>query len=264
MTNESKTLFIPLYGKAMMSRRGFFPDKTAEHIVDTCGHDFGDVDKSEKLAIYMAIRAMQYDGLCEQFMEKHPDCIVIQLGCGLDSRCERVRRTPKMWYDLDFPDVIGIRRGYFPENEHYRLIASSVTELSWLDGIEHNGESVLVIAEGLTMYLAKDEMVELINSLGAKFGKATFLFDAYSNAAAKLSKFKNPINAMDAEIAFSMSDPSLLEKRCENAKCVLNNDIILPKYIEQLSGAWKTRFKFMGRFGSSFYRIYGYKIRSMT
>ncbi len=262
MTNESKTLFIPLYGKALMSKRGFFPDETAEIIVDTCGHDFTDVDKSEKLAIYMAMRAMQYDELCEQFLTKYPDSIVIHLGCGLDSRCKRVELTPKMWYDLDFPDVIEIRRGYFPEGSHYRLLASSVTELSWLDSIEFNGKSVLVIAEGLSMYLTEDEMVDLINAIGEKFGKATLLFDAYSNSAAKLSKFKNPINAVDAKISFSMSDPTRLEELCKNAECVLNNDIILPRYIERLSGAWKSRFKFMGRFGASFYRIYGYKIRS--
>ena len=109
MTNESKTLYIPLYGKAMMSREGFFDDKTAEHIVDTCGHDFSDVDDSKRLAIYMAMRAMRYDELAEKFIEKHRNCIVIHLGCGLDSRCKRLKCMPKMWYDLDFPEVIDLR-----------------------------------------------------------------------------------------------------------------------------------------------------------
>ena len=262
MTNESKTLFIPLYGKAMMSREGFFPDAYAEYITETCEYDFADVDKSKKLAIYMAMRAMQYDRLCGQFIQKHPDCIVIHLGCGLDSRCKRVELTPKMWYDLDFPDVVEIRRSYFPEDEHYTLLASSVTDLSWLDSIQFNGERVLVIAEGLSMYLTEDEMVSLMDALGERFGKVTFLFDAYSETAAKLSKFKNPINAVDAKIAFSMSNASLLEERCKSAECVLDRDIILPEYIEKLGGAWRTRFKFMGRFGASFYRIYGYRIRS--
>ena len=264
MTNESKTLFIPLYGKAMMSRKGFFTDKTAERIADSIEYDFADVDKSEKLAIYMAMRAMQYDELAEQFIQKYPDSIVIHLGCGLDSRCVRLSHTPKMWYDLDFPDVIELRKKYYTENVHYGMIESSVTDLQWLDSIDHNGEQVLVIAEGLSMYLTEDEVAALMDALGTKFGKVTLLMDAYSKAAAKLSKIKNPINAVDAQISFAMSDPTLLEQRCSNAKCVLNNDIILPKYIERLNGSWKTRFKFMGRFGASFYRIYGYRIRSST
>ncbi len=264
MTNESKTLFIPLYGKALMSRKGFFDDKTAEEIVSSCGHDFSDVDKSEKLAIYMAMRAMQFDELCEDFVSKHPDSIVIHLGCGLDSRYNRVNRKPKCWYDLDFPDVIELRRAYYPESDSCRLISSSVTELSWLDSIEYNGESVLIIAEGLTMYLTEGEIASLIEGFKRKFGKCVFLLDAYSDSAAKLSKFKNPINAVDAKISFSMSDPKKLEELVKGITCFINSDIILPKYISRLEGSWKTRFKFMGRFGSSFYRIYGYRIKENT
>ncbi len=262
MTNESKTLFIPLYGKALMSREGFFSDKAAERIVDSCGCDFSDVDKSEKLAIYMTMRAMQYDELAQQFISKYPDCIVLHLGCGLDSRYERVETKPKHWYDIDLPDVIELRSNYYQQNDGYTMISSSVTAPDCFDSIQHHTERVLVIAEGLSMYLTEDEMVELIKKIGEKFGAASFLFDAYSIAAGKLSKLKNPINAVNADISFCMSDPALLEKRCENAKCVLNHDIIRKKYIERLNGAWKTRFKFMGRLGASFYRIYGYKIRS--
>ena len=91
-----------------------------------------------------------------------------------------------------------------------------------------------------------------------------FLLDAYSDSAAKLSKFKNPINAVDAKISFSMSDPKKLEELVKGITCFINSDIILPKYISRLEGSWKTRFKFMGRFGSSFYRIYGYRIKENT
>ncbi len=260
MTNESKTLFIPLYSKALMSREGFFDDKTAEHIVDSCGHDFSDVDKSKKLAIYMAMRAMHYDELTDRFVQRFPDCIVIHLGCGLDSRCVRVEHKPKMWYDLDLADVIELRKQYYPEADSYKLIASSAADTEWLNSIKYNGERVLVIAEGLSMYLNIDDMTNIMNALGAKFENCSFVFDAYSDAAAKLSKFKNPINAVDAKIDFSMSDPSILEKRVQKAKCVINKPIILKRYIDRLSGIYKARFTFMGGFGSSFYRIYGFRL----
>lgn len=261
MTNESKTLYIPLYAKAMMSREGFFDDVYAEEIVDTCGYDFEDVDKSRKLAIFLSMRAMQLDEMTERFIEKCPDCIVLHLGCGLDSRCDRVQLRAKKWYDIDFPDVIDIRKEYFTESDNYRMIASSVTDLKWLDEIEYNGENVLVIAEGLTMYLTLDEMVKLMKEFGSRFAQTAFLFDAYSDAAAKLSKFKNPINKMDAQIYFSMSDPAALEYRVKNTKCVINRSIIQKRYIDKLSGAMKARYTFMGGFGSGFYRIFGFRIK---
>lgn len=261
MTNESKTLYIPLYAKAMMSREGFFEDKMAEEIVDNCGYDFDDVDKSRKLAIFLAMRAMQYDQMTEKFIEKCPDCIVLHLGCGLDSRCRRVKIGAKKWYDIDFPEVIELRRNYFEPNAAYRMLSSSVTDLSWLDEIDYNGENVLVIAEGLSMYLTLDEMTTLMTEFSRRFSKTAFLFDAYSDAAAKLSKIKNPINKMDAQIYFSMSDPALLEYRVKNAKCVINKSIIQKRYIDKLSGAIKARFTFMGGFGSGFYRIFGFRIK---
>ena len=72
MKNESLTLFIPLYGKAMMSREGIFPDQTAEHIVSTVDYDFSKVDQSRKLAIYMAMRAAVFDAWADHQMNTHP------------------------------------------------------------------------------------------------------------------------------------------------------------------------------------------------
>lgn len=264
MTNESRTLFIPLYGKAMMSREGFFEDKTAEEIVRTCGHDFSDTDSSKRLALYMAMRAMRFDELAEKFLSKHRNTIVIHLGCGLDSRCRRVKAACKCWYDLDLPDVIELRRGYFPENERYRLISSSVTEPSWLDRIKYSGESVLVIAEGLSMYLTREEMISLTDGLGRRFSAVLLLFDAYSHFAAKASKIKNPINAVNAKISFSMDDIRELTDGAECAKPVFDGDIILPEYTDRLSGIYKARFRFMRRAGAKMYRIYGVKLRRET
>lgn len=264
MKNESKTLFIPLYGKALMSREGFLKDPAAEQIAASHPHLFRSVDTSKKLAIYMAMRAMQYDAMTEQFLRKHPDTLVLHLGCGLDSRYCRVRRRPKLWVDLDYPEVIALRRHYYKETENYRMLASSVTALIWLDAIPYHGEPVLVLAEGLSMYLTAEEMKALFRSIRQKFDHALFLFDAYSAAAAALSRWINPINAMDAKIAFAMDDPAILENRTHGIKCICSRDIILPEYIDRLHGAYKYRFRFMSRFGSGFYRIYGYRFQKRS
>ena len=138
------------------------------------------------------------------------------------------------------------------------MISSSVTDFGWLDKIDHKGNPVLVIAEGLSMYLSENDMKNLIENFRKHFTKTTFVFDAYSPFAAKMSKYKNPINAVDAKIDFAMDDPAVLEN--ENVKCCLNNDIILKKYVSKLKGIEKTRFKFMGSAGKNMYRIFGYEI----
>lgn len=259
MTNESKTLFIPLYGKALMSKEGFIKDITAEEIVEAEKENFENVDHSRKLAIYMAMRAKQYDEIARNFIRHNPRPIVIQLGCGLDSRNIRAAHDALMWYDLDFPDVIELRKKNYEENNFYTLIPSSVTDFSWLDSVDYKNENVLILAEGLSMYLSETDMRNLIENFRKKFKKTTFVFDAYSPFAAKMSKYKNPINNVNAKINFAMDNPKILED--DNVKCVLNSDIIQKKYINKLKGADKFRFKLMGGAGKNMYRIFGYEIK---
>ena len=254
MTNESKTLFIPLYGKAAMSREGFFADEMAEHIVGDVREELQSVDTSRKLAIYMAMRAMQYDEIVTEFAKAHDRFSVVHLGCGLDSRCVRVGGYAERWYDLDFPEVIALRRRWFREDERCRMIASSATALSWLEGIAPC-EQLLVLAEGLSMYLTHAEMTALMEALAARAGHVTFVFDAYSHTAAKLSKSRNPINRVKAKIGFSLDAPEELGAMT----CTAVRDIILPRYIERLRGIDRVRFRFMGRFGAKLYRIWQYE-----
>lgn len=258
MTNESLTLFIPLYGKALMSREGFLPDPAAEEIVSTVDFDFSKVDQSRKLAIYMAMRAALYDGYVRDFAAQHPDGLVLQLGVGLDSRVKRVPCC-NLWYDLDFPDVIDLRRTYFPEDERYHLIAAPALPADWLSGVPR-AEHVLVLAEGLSMYLSEADMRALMAALQQHFPQTTFIFDAYSKSAAKLSALKNPVNAVKAKIDFAMDDPQQLLTGTQGIAAVLDADIITPEAIERLKGVDRWRFRFMGRFGKRFYRIFGYEI----
>ena len=153
MKNESLTLFIPLYGKAKMSQEGIFPDETAQRIVSAVDFDFSKVDQTRKLAIYMAMRAAHYDRMAEDYAARHPEGVIIQLGVGLDSRVKRVP-CGNPWYDLDFPDVIDLRRTYFPEDERYHLIAAPALPADWLSGVPR-AEHALVLAEGLSMYLSE-------------------------------------------------------------------------------------------------------------
>ena len=261
MTNESQTLFIPLYGKAMMSREGFYPDKKAEEIYRSERSRFNGVDTSKKLAVYMTMRAMQYDSFADDFAAGNPFSAVVHLGCGLDSRYLRVNNKPSMWYDIDLEDVINLRRKFYPASDTYKMFISSATDPLWLKRVKHGGEPVLVIAEGLSMYLKKDEITELIKAFAREFSRTLFIFDAYSESAAKLSKFKNPVNAVDAKISFATDSPESLIEDVPSAEVIINNDIILDEYIEKLTGLMKTRFKFMKKTGNKLYRIYGIDIK---
>jgi hypothetical protein len=101
------------------------------------------------------LRARRLDDWAREFLARHPDASVLHLGCGLDSRAFRLDVPEKVrWYDLDFPDVIELRRRLYPEHAGYRLLASSATDPGWLDEIPVD-RPTLMVAEGVLPYLTR-------------------------------------------------------------------------------------------------------------
>ena len=64
----------------------------------------------------MAMRSAIYDEWVEKEIKKNPKALVLHIGCGLDSRNERVNANNIIWYDIDFPEVIEERHKYYIEN----------------------------------------------------------------------------------------------------------------------------------------------------
>ena len=208
LNNESKTLFIPLYGKALMSKNKLFiNDPKAEEIIESVYYNFVELKQSKWLSMYMAARARIIDEITSEFMERKTNATIIHLGCGLDSRCLRINDNFDTWNDVDYPNVIELRKKFYEETGKYKMIGKSVTDLSWLNAIETNNSNIFIIAEGLTMYLSEDEIQQLLKGINQRFGNATILFDAYSKQAVKSSKIKNPVNQMSANVKWGMNTP---------------------------------------------------------
>ena len=70
----NKTLYIPLYGKAYVSRRGLFlEDPMAERIWGAEGFPLKGKSRSKWLAYYMGIRSAVFDDWTRQQLADHPD-----------------------------------------------------------------------------------------------------------------------------------------------------------------------------------------------
>ncbi len=83
---------------------------------------------------------------------------MVNIACGLDTRFQRLDDGHVTWYDLDLPDVIELRRRLLEDSERHRTIAASALDPDWPDQLgegEASGD-VLVIIEGLSMYLEQD------------------------------------------------------------------------------------------------------------
>ena len=154
LTPEQETLLITLYAKAQPGNPLFF-DPAAQDILNQVDYDFTRLHVPYKTVVLVCQRAKKLDAVTRDFLAGHPDGVVIQLGCGLDNRFWRVDDGRVNWYDLDMPPVVELRHRFFTGSERYHLIAASVTDLEWVDMVTSGGRPVLVVAEGLLMYVRR-------------------------------------------------------------------------------------------------------------
>lgn len=260
MNNVSKTLYIPLYGKALVSSRGILlRDEKAREIWAAEGFPLKGKAASKWLAYYMGMRSAVFDRWLEENLREMSDALVLHPGCGLDSRCCRVTARGRGWYDVDFPQVIEERKKYFPETENYRMLPGDVRDGEWLQSIPRGGDA-LVVMEGLSMYLTGEERRQLLQRISGHFDRVKILVDAYSVFAAKASRYKNPVNEVGVTELYGMDDPMELTR--ETGLTFAGELEITPEeLIGQLPKGERGIFRLLygGRMAKSLYRLYAYE-----
>ncbi|WP_217577966.1 class I SAM-dependent methyltransferase [Mesorhizobium sp. GbtcB19] len=214
LTGAKETLLMTLYGKALESRlpNSLLQDRFADEAVKKIDYDFSRLKVDGNLGVGFAIRAKTLDAQVGDFLARNPDAIVLHLGCGLDTRVFRVDPPRGVdWFDVDYPEVIELRRRLYPPRERYHLAGSSVTEPGWLADVPRNRPTI-VVAEGLAPYLAADEGLLLLGRLVAHLVGGEVIFDAYSNFGLKLMRLSPAIKATGAEVHWAIEDPRELEQ----------------------------------------------------
>jgi len=257
MNNVNKTLYIPLYGKAYVSRRGIIlPDPKAEALWEAEKIPLRGKAASKWLAYYMAMRSAVYDRWLREQLDRDPEAVVLHLGCGMDSRVLRVEHPGRKWYDVDFPDVIRQRRRHFEESRTDRMICGDLREKDWLE--EMSGDRALVVMEGVSMYLEPRELRKLLENLASRFQKVSLLTDHYTELAARLSRRHNPINSVGVTEVFGLDDPGEVET--QELFFLREHSITPPELIEQLSPMERKIFRklYAGKLSGRLYKMYEY------
>ena len=121
LSGVAETLLLPLYNRAMESQRpdAMLKDDKAVALVTQMGSDAAiryaidqvrQIPMNELLKVMRIMFTREFDRFARDFISRHPEAVVVHIGCGLDSRFERVvaRNSQVQWYDLDLPGVIDL------------------------------------------------------------------------------------------------------------------------------------------------------------
>ncbi|MBX4265489.1 class I SAM-dependent methyltransferase [Clostridium estertheticum] len=190
LSGVPETLLIPLWARAIETKKSnpIIKDYKAVEMMDSIDYDFSKFDNTWMSQVGVAVRTELLDNATKTFINKHPNAVVINIGCGLDTRFFRLDNNEIRWYELDLPEPIRIKKQFFSETERYKMIAKSVLDYSWINEIHVSNKPILIIVEGLLMYFTEQEVKSLINKLVTIFPNAEMLFEMMSPTLVKRSK----------------------------------------------------------------------------
>ena len=247
LTPEQETLLIPLYAKAQPGNPLFF-DPKAQDILNQVDYDFSRLRVPYKTVILVCQRAKKMDAVTRDFLVEHPDGVVLHLGCGLDNRFRRVDDGKVEWYDLDMPPVIDLRQRFYPVSERYRLIASSVTDLEWVTKVRAAGRPVLVVAEGLLMYLNEAEVKCLLLKLQEAFPGCRLIADVFSRTTARAATKHPSLKQTGAAIGWGIDDSHEVEAWSLGIKLLEEWFFTQDPDLEHLGVGYRLAYRLVGAF----------------
>jgi O-methyltransferase involved in polyketide biosynthesis len=193
----AETLLLPLYIRALESQRpdALIKDDKAVALIEQMRPDSSwmtkmRVDEEDKVGV--VLRNREFDRYVQDFLARNPQAVVVHIGCGLDSRFERVDNGQVEWYDLDLPEVIELCRKYVGgEGARYHLLACSVLDSAWLNVVSaHRPRPFLFLAEGVLMYFETAQVKSLVLTLRDHFPGAELVIDAFSSFIVRMNNLR--------------------------------------------------------------------------
>jgi O-methyltransferase involved in polyketide biosynthesis len=180
----SETLLITLYVRARESQRpdGMIKDDLAVAMVNQIDCDFSRLRMQRHDEVAVIMRMNIFDSHVRDFLQRNPNAVVVHIGCGLDTRFERVDNGQVEWFDLDVPDVITLRQKLIrSESSRYHVLAASVFEKDWLEEVSRFGaRPFMFVAEGVLPYFEEAQVKSLFLNLLNHFPGCELVCDAHT------------------------------------------------------------------------------------
>lgn len=224
LSGVTETMLVPLYSRALEAQRKNpqFIDETAIKVMDSLDYDFKKrfKDSTNKLNFWgCCARTVMIDDFANEFIGKYPDCSVVNIGCGLDDRFSRVDNGTLTWYNIDLPEVMELRENLIEKNDRVVDIAISVFDYSWMERIE-NKKDLLVIAEGVLMYLEKDEVADLFSRIAAEFDNVELILELMAEWMVENQKMHDTVRTTGAVFKWGVKESRDFESDIPDYKLV--------------------------------------------
>ncbi len=203
LNGAAETMLQSFYARAQYSKskKHKFYDAKAVELVERIDYDFSSAEKDTTMGTGVIARTIVFDELVKDFIDKNPDCTVVNIACGLDTRFYRMDNGRITWYNLDLPETIAVRDQIYNESGRVSTIGISVTDPTWAEQITVRGKMPFNIG-GLSMYLISGENKQMLSIIHDNFDNATVLMECLAKKWVNKEKVEESIQKTGAKFVF--------------------------------------------------------------
>lgn len=227
LTGSAETMLQSFYARAKysMSKNCKFYDAKAVELVKKIDYDFSKAEKDSTMSNGVIARTIVFDELVKDFIEKNPDCTVVNIACGLDTRFYRMDNGRITWYNVDLPETIEVRDAIYNESGRVSTIGVSAIDPAWAEKVTKRGK-ILFIIEGLSMYLTAEENARMLSIIRDNFDNATVLLECLAKKWVNKEHTEKSIQDTGAKFVFGADTFDDLGSAAKGFRCVKNDDIV--------------------------------------
>ena len=240
-----ESLLVPLYGRALdsLGKRPILNDQKAVEMVRSIDWDFQRFNQRRRV-LGCALRTAMYDECVKDFLNRHPEGTVVEIGAGLNTRFERLDNGTVHWFDLDLPDTVELRRKFFTDSGRRVTLAASVLDPGWMAVVRQSPGPYFFVAEGVFFYLTEQEVKAALAQIAANFPRVSIAFDIATLWAISHENKDHARRKLEARFAWACEDPGEIERwkiglRLVESRSMLN----LPDALRSRL-SWPTRAAF--------------------
>ncbi len=206
-----ETALIPLAVRASETKRknARINDYKEAEIIDRLNIDTKNFGKLITHECVVA-RTILFDSVLKNYISLYPDAVVLNIGCGLDDRFSRVDNGKIIWYNIDLPDSVDVRRKVFDEANREHILGCDILEREWTESIPKD-RMVIVVAEGIFMYFSKEQVSSVLKILTDNF-KDGFLLAEVMRQKMMKEKMHDTVKHTNAVFGWGI-DKSAMELR---------------------------------------------------
>lgn len=214
----AETLMITLYMRARQSqaKNPIITDPDAVRLVEQIDYDFKKFDGKIGSQVGTALRARYLDDKARAFFEQYPNAVGVNVGCGLDTRWQRLADVVKQahLYSLDIDESMALRQRYLPALNNETYLTASMLDDEWLSKLvdQHPNTPMIFIIEGVFMYFKTQQVKVFMVNLANHLTDAQVHFDVIGSFTYNHQHRHDTVGQMRANFKSYIDDPMMMSQ----------------------------------------------------